>query len=80
MRGPVADGGGDNVPFVWGTSSADAGVGVGSVGDSEDKTRSGGSRTAESTRIFVIRCSAGVTSAGFHSSSSTNFADCDIRA
>lgn len=41
--------------------------------------RSGGSRTAESTSIFVICCKPGVTSVGFQSSSSTSFADLDIR-
>lgn len=46
-------------------------------GDSklEVKIRSGESQTAESTRTSVILCNAGVTSAGFHSSSSTSFAD-----
>jgi len=41
--------------------------------------RSGGSRTAESTSILVICCKPGVTSVGFQSSSSTSFADLDIR-
>lgn len=41
--------------------------------------RSGGSRTAESTMILVICCRPGVTSVGFQSSSSTNFADCVSR-
>ena len=41
---------------------------------------SGESRTAESTITSVMRCNEGETSAGFHCSSSTNFADCVIRA
>jgi hypothetical protein len=41
--------------------------------------RSGGSRTAESTSKSVISCKPGVTSIGFQSSSSTSFADFDIR-
>lgn len=40
---------------------------------------SGGSCTAESTRTFVICCNPGVTSVGFQSSSSTSFAERDIR-
>ena len=66
------------MPLVGG--GAGAGVGVGDDGESEDKRRSGESRTAESMSTSVIRCNAGVTSAGFHSSSSTSFADWDIRA
>jgi hypothetical protein len=42
-------------------------------------TKSGGSRTAESMSKLVICCKPGVTSVGFHSSSSTSFADLDIR-
>ena len=41
--------------------------------------RSGGSRTAESTSKSVKCCKSGVTSIGFQSSSSTSFADFDIR-
>jgi hypothetical protein len=82
MRLPEEEGGGDNMPFVGAGAGASAGVGVG-VGDDgepEDKIRSDESRTAESTSTSAIRCNASVTSAGFQSSSSTNFADCDIRA
>lgn len=41
--------------------------------------KSGGSRTAESMSKLVICCKPGVTSVGFQSSSSTSFADLDIR-
>jgi hypothetical protein len=40
---------------------------------------SGGSRTAESMKRSTILCSSGDTSAGVHCSSSTSFADRDIR-
>jgi hypothetical protein len=40
---------------------------------------SGESRTAESTSMSTMLCSSGVTSAGFHCSSSTSFAERDNR-
>jgi hypothetical protein len=51
-----------------------------SVSASDLMTSSGASRTAESTNTSVMRCNEGDTSAGFHCSSSTSFADCVIRA
>ena len=54
------------------------GMGAGSSGVDEESIltmRSGESRTAESTRILAVRCIIGVTSDGFHCSSSTNLAD-----
>jgi len=80
VRLPEEEGGGDNMPFVGGGAGAGVGVGIGDDGEPEDKIRSDESRTAESTSTSAIRCNASVTSAGFQSSSSTNFADCDIRA
>jgi hypothetical protein len=79
VRGPEEDAGGDIAPFAGAGGAGVGAVGGGDEGESEVKRRSDESRTAESTRMSAIRCSAGVTSAGFHSSSSTNFADCDIR-
>jgi hypothetical protein len=73
----------------------EAGVGVDGAGvspfvvggDDGDKTdesgammSSGESRTAESTSMSTMLCSSGLTSAGFHSSSSTSFAESDNRA
>ena len=81
VRLPEGERRGDNVPFVGGGGGGPGvGVGVGDDGDPEDKIRSDESRTAESTSTSAIRCNPNVTSAGFQSSSSTNFADCDIRA
>lgn len=72
---------GDRVPLGGGGEVGNAaGAGVGTGGSRVDKeslltTRSGESRTAESTRISAVRCMIRVTSDGFHCSSSTNFAD-----
>lgn len=66
---------GDRVPLGGGGGD---GVGAGGSGVDDESMltmRSGESRTAESTRIFAIRCIIGVTSDGFHCSSSTNFAE-----
>lgn len=49
------------------------------IASSDVITRSGWSRTAESTTIFAMCCRAGVTSAGFHFSSSTSRAEEDTR-
>jgi hypothetical protein len=67
------------VPY-WDVSlEEESGLGK-SVSASDLMTSSGASRTAESTNTSVMRCNEGETSAGFHCSSSTSFADCVIRA
>lgn len=57
-------------------------VGGGDRGEADEveaMISSGESRTAESTSTSIILCTSGVTSVGFHSSSSTSFAERDSR-
>jgi len=62
---------GDCVPLTGEETGKDVGGDVGS----DVNRRSGESWTAQSTRMFVVLCDEGDTSAGFHCSSSTNLAD-----